>query len=111
MESMGTCTLPVTQLANAMRALGEEVTSTDAMKLALSGNAVDNQVCLLALGYHRYHFRCFRRFFKMFLNEPDQKQGVLLLQFVIILTCLILFCNDVRGVWPLAVLWQSWPIQ
>jgi len=42
-ESLGTCTLPVTQLAAAMRALGEDVTSQDAMKLALQSDAVDMQ--------------------------------------------------------------------
>jgi len=40
---MGHCTLPVTSLATAMRALGEEVSNHDAMKLALTGDAVDMQ--------------------------------------------------------------------
>lgn len=48
LDSMGQCTLPVMSLAAAMKALGEDITPHDAMKLALTGDAVDMQVRLVA---------------------------------------------------------------
>ena len=47
-ETDGNCSLPALKLGATMRALGQNITDRDAMRLALNSSIIDSQVCVCA---------------------------------------------------------------